>query len=116
MLLYLETLLEANGDAKAEYERLGLRYEVIQSIVRARKAAGLTQLELTARMQVSRPVVTRLESWDHEPRLHMIQRAADALSCQIVVEFNPQPPTPPARSGGAGARGVRPQRPPSPAT
>lgn len=103
-LAYMKAVVDANPEAKAEYERLGPRYEIIRGIIRARKAAGLTQAELADRMQVSRPVVTRLESGDHEPRLNMIQRAADALGHRIVVEFKPRKP---ARATPAAAK--RPQ-------
>ena len=107
VLAHLRAAVDASPEATAEYERLGPRYEIISSIIRARKAAGLTQAELAERMQVSRPVVSRLESGEHEPRFHMIQRAADALGHQIVVEFNPRKSTPTA------AEGKRPQTPPT---
>ena len=92
VLEYLKKVIEESPETKAEYERLGPRYEIITSIIRARKAAGLTQAELAERMQVSRPVVTRLESGEHEPRFQMIQRAADALGRELVVEFKPSTP------------------------
>lgn len=96
VLEHLNRVLEESPETRAEYDHLGPRYELITSIIRARKAAGLSQAELAERMQVSRPVVTRLESGEHEPRFQMIQRAADALGHQFVVEFKPRSPSRPA--------------------
>jgi transcriptional regulator with XRE-family HTH domain len=88
-LAFVRDLVDADPDARREYERLGPRYELITKIVRARKDQGLTQAELAARMNVTRPAVSRLESGMHEPRFDLIQRAADALGQQFVVEFKP---------------------------
>jgi transcriptional regulator with XRE-family HTH domain len=88
-LAFVRDLVDANPEARREYERLGPRYELIAKIIQARKAQGLTQAELAERMNVSRPAVSRLESGQHEPRFDLIQRAADALGQPLVVEFKP---------------------------
>lgn len=118
-LAFVQAVVDANPEAKVEYERLRPRYELIEKIIRARKAAGLTQAQLAERMQVSRPVVSRLESGAHEPRFDLIQRAADALGRQLVVEFKPatttrtavrasaQEPRPPATAQGSKTNGSR---------
>lgn len=84
---FLDELMTEHPEVRAEYERLGPRYAVIEEVIRARRRAKLSQRELAERMGVKQPVVGRLESGRHDPRLDTIVRAAEALGCDVEIKF-----------------------------
>ena len=53
----------------------------------ARERAGLTQLELAERLDVSQPVVARLESGRANPRLETLNKAIAATGHDMRVEL-----------------------------
>lgn len=81
-----------NPAVRAEYERLE-REEgpMLDAILNARLAAGLTQSEVAQRMGVSPPVVSRLEasliSGKHSPSLATLRKYAAALGRRVQVQF-----------------------------
>jgi transcriptional regulator with XRE-family HTH domain len=81
--------MEANPGIKAEYERLGPRWEAATAIIFARNERGLSQRDLARLMGVSQPVVARLESAEHSPRLDSLAAAAKAMGLRIRVVFEP---------------------------
>ena len=87
---YLRDMVESDPALEAQYERLSPRFMVIGELVRARKALGITQCEMAARMGVSQPVVARLLSGDQSPRIDTIAAAAAALGCDLVIELRPR--------------------------
>ena len=84
---FMERMRAGDPELQEEYERLGPRYAAIDALIRARKRAKLTQAGLAERMGVARPVVTRLESGEHSPRLDTLAAAAEALDCRLDVKF-----------------------------
>lgn len=60
---------------------------LIEELVAARRAAGLSQTELAARMGTSQSAVARLERGDAESRLSTLQRYAAALDRGIEVRL-----------------------------
>lgn len=84
---YLERLRHRDPALQAEYDRLGPQWEAITALVKARLEAGLTQGELAERMGVSRPVVVRLESAEHAPRVDTLAKAARAMGLELEVAF-----------------------------
>lgn len=86
-LAHIRELIERNPDLKAEYERLGPRWEAIKEILRARDRAGISNSELARRMGVSQAVVSRLLSGEHSPRLDTVAAAAKALGCRIEIRL-----------------------------
>jgi len=58
---------------------------VLNSLVAARKKAGLTQLTVARRMGVPQPVVGRLELGSHSPTLTTLARYADAIGARLEV-------------------------------
>ena len=74
---------------QAEYERLGPRFEAIDGLVAARKAAGLSQRALATLMGVAPSVVGRIESGSDSVKLDTLARAAMALGSRLRVTFEP---------------------------
>lgn len=60
-----------------------------------RKRAGLSQLEISKRTGIHRPVVSRIERGIHEPDLNTVARLCDAIGCKlrdvlIVLDAHPR--------------------------
>lgn len=64
--------------------------DIYERLKAARILANLSQTELAERIGVSQPMIARLESKLHEPKLSTIQRIADATGAVIVLEFRPR--------------------------
>lgn len=66
------------------------RAEVARKIYDLRKAAGLTQKELAARVGTTSSVISRLEAADYEGHsFAMLRRIAAALGHKVRIEFDP---------------------------
>jgi transcriptional regulator with XRE-family HTH domain len=87
VLNFMYDMMERDPELKAEYERLGPRYEAISALIGARKRAKVSQGELAERMGVSQAVVSRLESAEHSPRLDTLAEAARAMGYRVEVRF-----------------------------
>lgn len=51
---------------------------------------GLTQAELALRMGTNQPTVARLEAGGVTPSLDTLQRVAEALGLELVIDFSPR--------------------------
>lgn len=49
----------------------------------ARKAAGLTQVELSRKTGLSQPDISSIERGDRDPTASTLRKLADALGCKI---------------------------------
>lgn len=78
-------LLIAHPIARAEYERLQPREAVIRPVLAARVARGWSQADLARALGVSRPVVSRFESGDVDPRWSTIVRFYAALGIPLTA-------------------------------
>lgn len=74
---------------KAAYEALAPQYALAAELLRARKAAGLTQEEVARRMGTQRPAVARIESGNagHSPSLETLRRYAQAVGRRLEVRL-----------------------------
>jgi transcriptional regulator with XRE-family HTH domain len=70
---------------RAEYERLGPRFETISRLIKARAREDVSQTELARRMNVRPNVISRLESGLHSPRLDTIAEYARALGYDLEI-------------------------------
>ncbi len=73
-----------NAAVKAEVQRLNKEeFAILDEILKARKAAGLSQAEVARRMGTQAPAVARLESslasGKHSPSLSTLRKYAAAL-------------------------------------
>ena len=78
-------LLEESTDAAAEYERLRPRYEFVTAVVQARTKLGWSQRDLARAVGVTQPVIARLESGDHDPKLGTMLAVCRALGLPLTV-------------------------------
>ena len=70
---------------KAEYDALGPEFELMESLVRARTSAGLTQAEVAERMGTTQSAVARLESGRPLPSTRTLQRYARATGSKLRI-------------------------------
>ncbi|HLW96663.1 MAG TPA: helix-turn-helix domain-containing protein [Solirubrobacteraceae bacterium] len=59
----------------------------------ARRAAGLTQAELSRRLGLSQAAVAQLERPDSNPRLATLDRALRATGSELVLTLRPREPS-----------------------
>lgn len=76
-------------EVKAEYDRLGPIFAVVDEMIAARQTAGLTQAQIAARMGTTQSVVARLENARHMPSFDMVARYAAAIDRRIDVRLMP---------------------------
>ena len=55
------------------------------AIRRARKKAGMTQIELAAATDITQAQISRIERGEYEPRLDTLSRIATALNTKFVI-------------------------------
>ena len=88
-LAKLRRKLLTDPEVQAEYDRLGPIFAVVGEMIDARRAAGLTQADIAARMGTSQSVVARLESARHMPTFDMVARYAAAIDRRIDIHLVP---------------------------
>jgi predicted transcriptional regulator len=79
-------------DVRAEYERIEHEeMPMLDTILNARAAAGLTQAQVAQRMGTQAPAVARLENalitGKHSPSVATLQKYAAALGKRLEVRF-----------------------------
>ena len=75
----------------AAYGALEDEFAVLDALLKARNAAGLTQAQVASRMGVSQPVVARIESSlgskKHSPSLNTLRRYASACGMKLQIQM-----------------------------
>ncbi|MCG3469828.1 helix-turn-helix domain-containing protein [Xenorhabdus bovienii] len=77
----------ANPDVKAEYDALEPEFELINTLLRMRYAAGLTQDQVAQRMGTKEANISRLESGNGNPTLKTLLNYAKACDCELSFDF-----------------------------
>lgn len=89
--------MKRKGFAEA-YDALADEFAALGELLRARKAAGMTQADVAERMGVAQASVARLEasagSRKHAPSIATLRRYADALDCDLRLSLTPKPKHP----------------------
>lgn len=78
-----------NADFKREYDQLQPEFAIIQAMLDARKAAGLTQKDLAERTGIAQADISKLENGNANPSLRTLQRLADGMGMKLKFEFIP---------------------------
>lgn len=78
-------MLTSDPEAAAEYARLAARERPINQIIAARIRRGWSQGDLARALGVSRPVVSRLESGDNDPRWSTIVKVFTLLEIPLTA-------------------------------
>lgn len=85
----LRTKALGNAEVKAEYEKLGDEYALLDEFLKARAAQGLTQAQVAQKIGTTQSAVARMESGSgkHSPSLATLSRYAEALGCKLEVKL-----------------------------
>ena len=81
---------------RKEYEALQPERAVIQAIIDARRASGLTQKELSERTGIAQGDISKLENGSANPSIRTLQRLANGMGMTLKVEFLPNVVSPSA--------------------
>ena len=76
---------------KAEYDALEAEFSLIQAMIDARKATGLTQKELSLRTGIAQGDISKLENGNGNPSLRTLKRLAAGMGMNVRIEFVPAP-------------------------
>lgn len=58
-----------------------------QAVINARIKLGITQKELSGRTGITQSDISKIENGNANPSIKTLKRLADALGCQLKVEF-----------------------------
>ena len=100
-------LLALPGFREMALRRMGAeRRRLVGDLAAQRRAAGLSQTEIAARMGTSQSAVARLEAGDADVRVSTLERYAAAIGSQLAWQARAQP-GPGAGELGTGREGTR---------
>lgn len=74
---------------KEEWDALEPEFTIMQVMIDARKASGLTQKQLSERTGIAQADISKLESGNANPSLKTLQRLAAGMGMKVKVEFQP---------------------------
>lgn len=81
----------ADADTRAAYDALADEYAIARELIAARVRAGLSQVEVAARMGTTQSVVARLESGKRPPSMRTVERFAHAVGGHAVLRIEEIP-------------------------
>jgi len=87
----------ARPEVRRLYDGLAEEFELLDEILKARAASGLTQAEVASRIGTTQSAVARLESeiGRHSPSIATLKRYASALGYKLQVRLvKAESPTP----------------------
>ncbi len=70
-----------------EFEALEPEFAIIQALIDARKAAGLTQKELSEKTGIAQGDISKLENGSGNPSLRTLKRLAEGMGKTLRIEF-----------------------------
>ena len=76
-----------NEELRREYEALEPEFAIIQALIDARTAEGLTQKELSQRTGIAQSDISKLENGNANPSVRTLQRLAEAMGKKLKIEF-----------------------------
>lgn len=72
---------------RKEWEALEPEFAIMQAIIDARNAEGLTQKELSERSGIAQGDISKLENGNANPSIRTLQRLAAAMGKTLKIEF-----------------------------
>ena len=74
---------------KSAYDALDEEFQLAETLIEARKRAGLSQDQLARRMKTSQSYVARIESGQVRPSTKALERFARATGTRLKIAFEP---------------------------
>ena len=85
---FLKEQLE-NPEFRAEYDALEPEFRIMQAMIDARKASGMTQKQLAEKTGINQADISKLERGSANPSLRTLQRLAAGMGMRLKLEFEP---------------------------
>ena len=80
-----------NPEFKKAWQDLDAEFSILESVIKARKRARLTQQELAERIGTKQPALSRLEKGGFEKaNIETLRKIANALNYKLIVRFEPK--------------------------
>jgi len=76
-------------EVRAEYDLLEPEFTIMQAMIDARKASGLTQQQLAEKTGINQADISKLERGNANPSLRTLQRLAAGMGMRLKLEFEP---------------------------
>jgi transcriptional regulator with XRE-family HTH domain len=85
----LRTKALGRAEVRAQFEKLGDEYALLDEFLKARAEQGLTQAQVAEKIGTTQSAVARMESGrgKHSPSLATLSRYAEALGCKLEVRL-----------------------------
>lgn len=64
-------------------------FQIVENVVEKRVELGLSQKELAAKAKTHQSRISKIESGEHDIRLSTLISVAEALDCEVCVQFVP---------------------------
>lgn len=77
-----------NPDVRREYEALADEFEFIDTLLKMRASAGLTQEDLARRMGTNKSNISRLEKGGTNPSWGTLKKYAHACGFELSINFH----------------------------
>lgn len=86
---FLNQQLE-DEEFRKEWEALQPEYNTMRAIIEARKKNNLTQKQLAEKTGIDQADISKIETGNANPTIHMLQRLADGMDMILKLEFIPK--------------------------
>jgi len=73
---------------KKEWDKLELRYVVIEQLIKLRNSYNLSQSELAKKVGTTQAVISRIENGSVNVGIDMMERIAKAFNKQVSIRFS----------------------------
>lgn len=85
---YLNEQLK-NNDFKKEWNNIQPELQIIDTLIKARKAKKITQKQLSELTGIAQGDISKLENGSANPSIKTLQRLANGLGMMLKIEFVP---------------------------
>lgn len=82
----LQKEVEKNPDIVKYVEEFNREYELIQTLVKARKESGFTQKDIAMKSGLTQQMVSRIEKIDNSPTLANLMKYITAIGAVISIQ------------------------------
>lgn len=72
---------------RKEWDALEPEFSLMQAIIDARNAEGMTQKELSVRSGIAQGDISKIESGNANPSIRTLNRIANAMGKKLRIEF-----------------------------
>ncbi len=83
----LKRELLGNPEIRSEYEAFADEFSIVETLIKARSHANMTQEQVAEKMQTSQSYVAKLESGRVNPSMKALQRYAAATGTRLQISL-----------------------------